>query len=164
MNDVPAILDSLRHAPVILREFTAGIPVANLERRRCPECWTIAEHVLHLAQVQPMLYERLRRIIDEEQAVFIPFIPGEDESTAPAVATDLNEALKIFSEQRLLQVKMLESSAPEIWRKSAIHPEYEQYGLYILARHILMHDHWHMFRMEELWLTKDAYFMSSPEA
>jgi hypothetical protein len=20
-----------------------------------------------------------------------------------------------------------------------------------------MHDHWHMFRMEELWLTRDAY-------
>jgi len=26
-----------------------------------------------------------------------------------------------------------------------------------LERHILMHDHWHMYRMEELWLTRDAY-------
>lgn len=160
MNDIPAILDSLRHAPVILRELAAAIPAEALERRRCQDCWTIAEHILHLAQVQPMMYERLRRIVDEEQPEFVPFIPEEDESAAPARETDLNMALENFSKQRALQVKLLECSDPKTWLKTAVHPEYEQYGLYILARHILMHDHWHMYRMEELWLTKDTYFTS----
>ena len=43
------------------------------------------------------------------------------------------------------------------WQKTATHPEYAQYSFYILVRHILMHDHWHMYRMEELWLTRDEY-------
>lgn len=36
-------------------------------------------------------------------------------------------------------------------------PEYALYSLFILARHILMHDHGHIYRMEERWLTRDAY-------
>ena len=49
------------------------------------------------------------------------------------------------------------AATPADWEKTATHPEYEQYSLIILARHILMHDHWHMYRMEELWLTRDEY-------
>ncbi len=158
MKDIPEILEGLRHAPAILRGLAAQIPAPIMERKRCDDCWTIAEHILHLAQLQPMFNERLRRIIDEEQAEIIPFLPGKDESAAPKREKNVDTALEVFSEQRILQVKMLESASPQIWCKTAVHHEYEPYGLYILARHILMHDHWHMYRMEDLWLTKDAYF------
>lgn len=31
-------------------------------------------------------------------------------------------------------------------------------GFWTVAEHnVLMHDYWHMYRMEELWITKDAY-------
>jgi len=46
---------------------------------------------------------------------------------------------------------------PEASVKETSRPEYENYSLFILVRHILMHNHWHMYRMEELWLTRDAY-------
>ncbi len=158
MNDIPEILEGLRHAPAILRGLAAQIPAPLLERKRGEGCWSIAEHILHLAQVQPMFYERLRRIIDEEQAEIVPFFPEKDESAAPQREKSVDKALELFAEQRMLQVKMLESTTPKTWGKTAVHHEFELYGIYILARHILMHDHWHMYRMEELWLTKDAYF------
>jgi hypothetical protein len=67
------------------------------------------------------------------------------------------EALAAFSAGRNDQIAELEKATPDDWEKVATHPEYTHYTLYILARHILMHDHWHMYRMEELWLTRDEY-------
>jgi hypothetical protein len=39
--------------------------------------------------------------------------------------------------------------------KSAGHEECSEYTLYIMLRHTLTHDHVHIYRMEELWLTQD---------
>lgn len=68
-----------------------------------------------------------------------------------------DESLQKFSLWRGRQVELIESLPAEVWRRIGSHPEYTQYSLSILIRHILMHDHWHMYRMEELWLTNDEY-------
>ena len=62
-----------------------------------------------------------------------------------------------FAAYRDKQLSLLEKADDLTWKKVATHPEYESYSLYILARHVLMHDYWHMYRVEELWLTRDAY-------
>ncbi len=59
-------------------------------------------------------------------------------------------------------MELLSKLDKSVWEKTATHPEYEHYSLYILARHILIHDHWHMYRMEELWLTRDDYLTAVP--
>ena len=33
----------------------------------------------------------------------------------------------------------------------------KKYNFEIVLNHILFHDYWHMYRIEELWLTKDEY-------
>jgi hypothetical protein len=66
-------------------------------------------------------------------------------------------AFEAFNQYREKQVSLLETADDITWQKTGRHPEYTLYSLYILARHILMHDHWHMYRMEELWLTRDEY-------
>jgi len=125
--------------------------------RRGEGFWTIAEHASHLAQVQPMLLGRLQRFMDEDQPEFVPYIPGADEAEDRPPLMDQNIALESFAIHRQNQVELLERANQADWQKTGSHPEYEHYSLYILARHILMHDHWHMYRMEELWLTRDAY-------
>jgi uncharacterized damage-inducible protein DinB len=160
MKDIQALLRSLRSTPAILAAFVQSIPEDKLDLRRGEGFWTIAEHVSHLAQVQPMLLERFERFIGEDHPVFEPYIPGADEAepeTPPRM--EMTAALDQFVEYRERQANCLESvvNNGEIWRRTATHPEYEVYSLYILTRHLLMHDHWHMYRMEELWLTRDAY-------
>ena len=66
-------------------------------------------------------------------------------------------ALDQFGRYRDKQLQLLKSAGDVMWERTATHPEYEAYSLYILTRHVLMHDYWHMYRMEELWLTRDAY-------
>jgi hypothetical protein len=158
MQDKRNILEGLRRIPDILSEFVKTIPEDRLDLRRGEGFWTIAEHVGHLAHVQPMLLERFQRFVHEDHPVFVPYIPGtgKDEPQYPP-RMELPAALAQFSDYRNQQLALLESADEATWQKMATHPEYDLYSFYILARHVLMHDYWHMYRMEELWLTKDDY-------
>jgi uncharacterized damage-inducible protein DinB len=157
MQDIAELLAGLKGAVPILAAFVRGLPADKLTLRRGPGAWTVAEHVAHLAQVQPLMLERLERFRDEDRPEFVPYIPGEDdvEDTPPQMPID--EALTAFDRYRNRQLALLDTADDIFWHKTANHPEYALYSAYILVRHILLHDYWHMFRMEELWLTRDAY-------
>jgi len=158
MKDIPDLLEGLKRSAGILSAFVRTIPADALHRRRNRDCWTPAEHVSHLAQVQPMLLERLQRFRDEDHPLFVPYIPGEgeEEPDTPEVMA-IDAALEQFSEYRDKQTDLLAAAGAATWEKTGSHPEFAYYSGYILARHILMHDHWHMYRMEELWLTRNEY-------
>jgi len=158
MRDIRDILEGLRRTPNILTEFVKTIPESGMDLRRGKGFWTVAEHVSHLAQVQPMLLDRFQRFMNEDHPEFVPYIPGnsDDEPDTPP-RMDMTAALEQFAHYRNKQLALLESADDITWQKTATHPEYESYSLYILTRHALMHDYWHMYRMEELWLTRDAY-------
>lgn len=157
MKDKQQLIDSLGKAVTVLSEFVATIPLEKMDLRRGEGFWTVREHVSHLADVQPMLLERLQRFVDESSPEFIPFVPDDDEAESgpPAMATAA--ALAQFADYRQRQLALLEQAQSGTWQKTATHPEYAHYSFYILVRHILMHDFWHMYRMEELWLTRDEF-------
>lgn len=155
MHDVSAILTSLEQVPAILDQFVACVPAARLAERRREGAWTIAEHAIHLAECQPMLLGRIERLLAEDNPEFTPFIP--DTSAVPALSMSLDQALASFAGHRARQTALLRAATPGDWRRTARHPEYAAYGLHILARHMLVHDHWHLYRMEELWLLRGEY-------
>ena len=158
MNDIKDQLESLRRTPKILSEFVRAIPEQRLDLRRGEAFWTIAEHISHLAEVQPMMLDRVKRFTNEDHPEFVPYIPSkaDGEPDSPP-RMDMTSALVQFAEYRNKQLLLLESADNASWEKTATHPEYEAYSLYILTRHVLMHDYWHMYRIEELWLTKDPF-------
>jgi uncharacterized damage-inducible protein DinB len=152
---IQELLTGLKNTPAILRAFVATIPAERLDRRRGDaDFWTIAEHVSHLAQVQPMMLERFERFVEEGNPAFVPYIPVEDDKPE---TIEMASALDQFAKVRQAQLALLASQEAAAWKKIGTHPEYEQYSLFILVRHLLMHDFWHMYRMEELWLTRDPW-------
>ena len=158
MNAIPDILNSLRQAPGVLTDLVGTIPEKRMALRRGDGFWTISAHVSHLAQVQPLLLGRLRRFRDETRPSFVPYVPADDEKVPePAPLIPTASALAQFSKLRAAQLDLIENWDAAIWSKEADHPEYDCYTGLILVRHILMHDYWHMYRMEELWLTRDAF-------
>ena len=158
MQDVQNLLEALGRSPRILSDFARTVPKECLDVRRGAGFWTIAEHISHLAQVQPMLLERFERFMKEEHPFFVPYIPGkaDDEPKTPPLMS-IPSAIEQFSGIREKQVALLGRADAATWKKTATHPEYEAYSFIILTRHVLLHDYWHMYRMEELWLTRDAY-------
>jgi uncharacterized damage-inducible protein DinB len=156
MKDIRDLLDSLGRTPRILSEFVRTVPEDRLDVRRKKGFWTVAEHVVHLAHVQPMLLSRFERFMNEEHPEFTPYIPEKTGGGADAPSpVSTAAALDQFADYRRRQLLLLEKADDNTWRRTATHPEYETYSLYILTRHALMHDYWHMYRMEELWLTRD---------
>jgi uncharacterized damage-inducible protein DinB len=152
------LLDALGRAPALLSAFVQTIPEEKLDLRRGEGFWTVAEHGSHLAQVQPMLLGRMERFLAEEHPEFVPYIPGSGEqepATPPRM--EMAQAMTEFAACREKQVALLKTADGAVWHRTAVHPEYELYSLHILVRHVLMHDFWHMYRMEELWLTRDDY-------
>ena len=112
------ILSGLRRAPKVLSEFVDAIPEDKLDLRRGDGFWTIAEHVSHLAQVQPMLLERLDRFMKEVQPEFVPFIPGNGPA-GPALVPrmQIDVALIQFSTLREKQLSLLDSADERVWQR-----------------------------------------------
>jgi hypothetical protein len=152
-----AILQALEGSMTIFPNLLRSIPAEALDQKRGDGFWTLHEHAAHLADVQPMGLERMRRILTEDVPEFVPFIPDQEEAAEKPPLAPVEEIIANFKAGRGQQLEMLKNASPADWKRTALHPEYEQYGLFIFARHILMHDHWHMYRMEELWLTRDEY-------
>ncbi|WP_243360830.1 DinB family protein [Fundidesulfovibrio terrae] len=157
MQDVRDCLDGLARVHSVLSSMVRRIPSGRVLERRGEKCWTILEHVGHLADVQPMLHQRIQRILNEDVPEFVPFLPAEGTYSPNAAGVDVETALARFDSGRRKQLEILRSMDPASWDRAAVHPEYTQYGLRILVRHILMHDYWHMYRIEELWLSKDEF-------
>jgi hypothetical protein len=71
------------------------------------------------------------------------------------LAVDLDDALRRFQQQRTELVTRLRRLRPEDWDRTAEHPEYSRYSVFILFRHAVMHDMLHAYRIEELLLKRD---------
>ena len=152
-----ALINGLKLGPPILEDFVLGIPEQRLHRKRGEGFWSLYEHVEHLALTQLMLYKRLELFVKEDHPEFMPYFPEDKEDKQEKKTKPIIDILSTYRRWRDKQIQLIESGDDALWEKTAIHPEYEQYGFKILVRHILLHDSFHLYRMEELWLTRDDY-------
>jgi hypothetical protein len=109
--------------------------------------------------VESMMYDRLLTFKNATYPAFQPFLPGTNANDEHLLEMDLNEALEHYTNQRFETIQLARSLAKEDWQKEASHPEYEHYTAKILLRHVLMHDHLHFYRIEQLWLTREAFLL-----
>lgn len=157
MNDVLQIIYCLKQSPIILKNLLIQIPSELYKIRRIPGKWSIHEHACHIATGdQSGFMDRFKQFINEQKPKIKP-LSGESFPPDYLIKMDLSEALEIFFEKRKDLVNLVNSADKSIWIKEAEHPEYQNYTPYIMLRHRLLHDHFHMYRIEELWLTKEEY-------
>jgi uncharacterized damage-inducible protein DinB len=153
---LPATLETLRSLPAVVEPYFRDIPHDRLDRRRTPDAWTLREHLYHLGAVQPMLLGRMKLLRDSPQPEVVPYFPQNE----PALADRYPSVDAAFAQYRALrqeQMALLEALTPEQWSRPAVHPEYERYDLGLVVHHLVFHEYWHFYRIEELWLTRDAF-------
>jgi hypothetical protein len=68
---------------------------------------------------------------------------------------DLDESLERFVADRARLVARLEELSPADWARTAEHGEYRAYSVFIMFRHLALHDFLHAYRIEELLLRRD---------
>lgn len=160
-DDLPLIFAGLEASPPLLRNLIASVPPERLKQRRIRGKWSIHEHACHLASIHPLMMRRLRLFQEQDAPEIRPFLPGDTDPDDHLIHEDLGGALDSYAADRRDFVALGRSLSPEILGRRARHPEYDVYTPYHLLRHILLHDHLHFYRIEELALTTDA-FLPSP--
>jgi hypothetical protein len=155
MNNVDVVVTSLERAPALIIPLVREVPQAILKRRPKPGKWSAHEHACHLATVHPVLSARLDLMLSEQRPRIVSYQPSADEECGASLEVNLEEAMERFSTDRQRLVQRLRGLSAEDWQRTADHEEYAQYSVFIMFRHLAMHDMLHAYRIEELLLKND---------
>jgi hypothetical protein len=149
------VIDALERAPSMVIPLVREVPEGLLKRRPKPGKWSAHEHACHLAAVQPMFMERLGLILAQDHPTIRPYVPENEQAEGALLEVDLQEALGRLQRERAALVARLRELKPSDWDRTAEHPEYSRYSLFILFRHAAMHDMLHAYRIEECLLNRE---------
>ena len=150
-----AVIDALERAPSIVVPLVREVPEAILKRRPSPRRWSAHEHACHLAHVHGLFFDRLDLMLREPAPVIEPYLPGDQDADDLLLKTDLADSLARFERDRRHLVERLRQLKPTEWSRSATHGEYRVYSVFIMFRHLALHDFLHAYRIEELLLRPD---------
>lgn len=149
-------ISSLRRNAEILTDFIGRMEAGEIERR-IGDFWTIRQHLEHLVESQKVLLRRMELFVTEESPVIRPYTPdGSAAADEPSVKALLAE----FESLRDRQIALISKAGRRVWEKAGEHPEFKKYDFDILVRHAILHDGFHMWRMEELWIKKDELILA----
>lgn len=155
MNNVDVVVASLERAPALIIPLIREVPQAILKRRPKPGKWSAHEHACHLATIHPVMSARLDLMLTDPNPRITPYFPSSDEENGASLKVDLAEAMERFKSDRQRLVQRLKALSQEDWQRTAEHGEYTHYSVFIMFRHLAMHDMFHAYRIEELPLKRD---------
>jgi DinB superfamily len=150
-----SIVDALERAPSIIVPLVRDVPSDVLKRRPAPRRWSAHEHACHLAVVHTLFFDRLDQMLATPMPVIRSYLPDQAEPDDMLMQMDLDRALERFVADRARLVARLRTLTESDWQRSAIHEEYNEYSVFIMFRHMTLHDFLHGYRIEELLLKKD---------
>lgn len=112
--------------------------------------WSIHEHTTHVAVGDIYGFQkRLSEFKNQEYPAFEP-LSGDNFSKEFFLGLDLEQTLNEFIKVRQETIQLAQNFEPRDWNKEALHPEYKRYTPYIMLRHLLMHDHTHLYKIEDM--------------
>lgn len=131
------------------------VPPEILKRRPSPRTWSAYENAIHLSQSDVAFRARLDLILSTPEP-FIETIENSAEDEAGAMLKiDLDESLDRYVLERASLVERLKKLTPDEWQKTAVHEAFDHYSVFIMFRHLFVHEMLHAYRIEQLMLKKD---------
>jgi hypothetical protein len=123
MSAHQASIDSFLAGPAQLRRAVAGMSREQLLARPIPGKWSTLEVVCHLADFDPVLADRMKRVIAEDK----PQLLGADEKRYAATLAyhdrDLEEELALIERTRSQMGRILRKLPAEAFQREGIHNE-----------------------------------------
>jgi DinB superfamily len=155
MHSPDAVIDALARAPDIVVPLVREVPTTILKRRPAPSRWSAHEHACHLAHVHALFFDRLDLMLREPEPFISGYQPGEQDADDMLLRMDLDESLERYVDDRARLVSRLRTLSDADWARTANHGEYRAYSVFIMFRHVALHDFLHGYRIEELLLRPD---------
>ncbi len=155
MSETATLVAALETAPGVIIPLIREVPPQILMRRPSPGTWSAYENAIHLSQSDASFRARLDLILSTPEP-FIKTIENSPEDEAGAMLdVDLDESLERFARERATLVERLKQLSPEEWQKTAVHEAFDHYSVFIMFRHLFVHEMLHAYRIEQLMLKKD---------
>src|SRR5262245_25546280 len=153
--DTQTLIASLEAAPGIIIGLIREVPPQNLKRRPASNKWSAHEHACHISSGHEAFLARLELMLSDRFPKIKSMEPSPDEEAGSLLSVDLDEALDHYVRERALLVKRLKELSVEDWQRTAEHEAFSHYSVHIMFRHMLNHEMFHAYRIEELLLKKD---------
>ena len=123
MATLAHLIDEYLAGPVAVRKAIAGMSAEQLRTRPVAGKWSTLEVVCHLADFDPILADRMKRVIAEER----PLLVGADENHFAAALAyhdrDVEEELTILDKTRSQLARILRKLPPEALQRVGVHNE-----------------------------------------
>jgi DinB family protein len=145
------VIAQLVRGPALLAGLLDSVPPQDLKRRPRPEKWSAHEHACHVAVMEPMWAARLDRMLREDNPALLSYEP-DDEDPDRLLAMDLRAALADYERGRHALVGRLRELPVEAWLRPATHTAHARYSVFLMCRHLALHDALHGYRIEEIAL------------
>jgi hypothetical protein len=117
------LIEAYLSGPRQLRQALAGMTREQLLARPVPGKWSTLEVVCHLADFDPILADRMKRIIAEDR----PTLLGADEKHFAAALAyhdrDLEEELSLLEHTRSQMARILRALPAEVLTRVGVHNE-----------------------------------------
>jgi hypothetical protein len=153
-SQIAAVSDQLIRGPALVRQVIYAMPPELRKRRPAPGMWSAHEHAVHLAMIDPIMIERLDYMLSDPAPRIHSYEPSRDEEEGALLKLDLDAEMDRYERQRTEFIERLRQLTPEQWEITADHDEYSHYGIFIMARHVALHDLHHAYKIEERLLRK----------
>ena len=149
-RDIKVILNALAETPRILSELINEIEPNLYKKKIIQGKWSIHEHATHIAVGDRYGFQKsIKEFKLTENPIFEP-LSGESFENNFFLELDLMDSIKKFNQIRKESIELALSFNVNDWNKPSIHPEYKAYTPYIMLRHLLMHDHNHLYKIEDM--------------
>jgi uncharacterized damage-inducible protein DinB len=123
MPDTRELIDSYLAGPKTLRDAVAGMSREQLLARPVAGKWSTLEVVCHVADFDPIIADRIKRVIALDKP---PLIGADENSFAAKLGyhdRDLEEELTIVERTRSQVGRILRKLPAEAWSRTGIHNE-----------------------------------------
>ncbi|MCC6824545.1 MAG: DinB family protein [Acidobacteria bacterium] len=155
MSDTTKLISALATAPGVIIPLIREVPAEILKRRPSENKWSAYEHAIHLSQSDVAFRARLDLILSEPEPLIKTIENSPEDEAGAMLEVDLDASLDRYVRERASLVERLKQLSPDEWQKEAVHEAFDHYSVFIMFRHLLNHEMFHAYRIEELLLKKD---------
>lgn len=145
----PEQIDQYESAPLQFATAIEGLSEEQVSRAPAPGEWSIHEVLVHLPDSETFAYERVRRILAEEQPTLHAF---SEEIWAARLAyptQDARLALDLFRALRRSNAALFRALSAKQWERSGNHSERGSMSLYDVFMTFLRHGQAHLEQVEQ---------------
>lgn len=151
---ITEVIEQLARGPALVRQLIFEMPPDLRKRRPVPGMWSAHEHAVHLPAVQPIMMRRLEHMLSDPAPYIKSYEPSRDDPDDALLKLSLDTEMDRFERERAALVERIRTLTPEQWAIPAEHQEYAHYGVFIMFRHIALHDAHHAYKIEDRLLRK----------